>query len=182
MKNDYEIRGDITAIKINSPKYGMFETLISTSKLERVKEYPNSWHVRWDESKKSFIVQGRMPREKGKQKCVYLHRWIMNCPEGMQVDHINHDSLDNTDNNLRIVTQYENQQNMKGAKSSNLSSGILGVYWHKKSKRWQVLIQVNKVLKFIGYYNDIELAKKASIDARIKYMPFSQEAMKAVKA
>lgn len=42
---------------------------------------------------------------------IYLHRYLTNCPDNMDVDHINHDKYDNTRNNLRIVTHAVNCQN-----------------------------------------------------------------------
>jgi hypothetical protein len=42
---------------------------------------------------------------------VYLHRYLMDEPEGLVVDHINHETLDNRRTNLRSVTERENQYN-----------------------------------------------------------------------
>jgi hypothetical protein len=48
---------------------------------------------------------------------VYLHRLIMNCPKGQEVDHINRNKLDNTRENLRVVTHQQNVWNTPGRKS-----------------------------------------------------------------
>jgi hypothetical protein len=48
----------------------------------------------------------RLPDDKF--KTVYMHRLIMDCPEGKEVDHINGDTLDNRRENLRIVDKSEN--------------------------------------------------------------------------
>ena len=42
---------------------------------------------------------------------VLLHRWLMDFPTGLVVDHINWDRLDNRLENLRAVTQAENTRN-----------------------------------------------------------------------
>ena len=174
MKNEYEIRGEITAIIINSPKYGRHEALISTSKLERAKEFPNSWGVMWCETTRSFYVQGHLPRMKVKRKTVRLHRWITQSAVGMQVDHRDHDTLNNTDKNLRVVTRAENMQNYKGA-YVNSKSGIRGVSWCKVKKMWHATMSVNKKNKHIGYFDDIDEADHAAVQARMRHMPYSQE-------
>jgi len=45
---------------------------------------------------------------------VALHRWLMDFPDGLVVDHINWDRLDNRIENLRCVTQAENTRNAPG--------------------------------------------------------------------
>ncbi len=49
----------------------------------------------------------------GKKRTVSLHRLLMGEPKGMQVDHINGNTLDNRRSNLRVVTASENQKNGK---------------------------------------------------------------------
>lgn len=44
----------------------------------------------------------------------YLHREIMSAPCGYDVDHINHDTLDNRKSNLRICLHAENLRNRLG--------------------------------------------------------------------
>lgn len=44
---------------------------------------------------------------------VRLHRIITDAPEGLEVDHINHDPLDNRKVNLKVCTHAENMQNMR---------------------------------------------------------------------
>ena len=53
-------------------------------------------------------VQGYRRRE----SVIYMHRQIMNTPEGMLTDHRNGDGLMNLRENLRICTEAENTHNM----------------------------------------------------------------------
>lgn len=172
MKNDYEIRGDVTAIIINSTKHGRQECLISTSKFNLVNELPIRWYVH--KQRNTLYVKGNKPKSNGKRKDIFIHRIVSDAPSGMVVDHINHDTLNNTDDNLRVITNYDNGQNRKGAQS-NSKSGVRGVSWHKAAKKWCVQISVNKEVKHIGSFDDIHDAEHAAIQARAHHMPFSNE-------
>ena len=174
MKNEYEVRGDITAIIINSPKYGRKEALINTSKLQRAKDFPNTWYVSWNRITKSFYVYGAT-YENRKEKRVHLHRWVTNDNRGMIVDHFNHETLDNTDLNLRIVTGSGNQQNKKSA-NKNSKSGIRGVHWCRLYNKWVARITIERKTIHVGYFETIDSAEVAVLKARKKYMPNSQEA------
>lgn len=70
----------------------------------------------------------------------FVHRvvWLAfhgDVPEGLFLDHINGDRQDNRIVNLRVVTKQENAMNRKRA-NCNSKSGVRGVYFHKRSKRW----------------------------------------------
>lgn len=53
----------------------------------------------------------RFQRIKKVKTTIYMHREIANCPPGKEVDHINHDTLDNQRENLRCCTRAENMAN-----------------------------------------------------------------------
>ena len=67
---------------------------------------------------------------RGTRKLPSMHRLIMGNPEGMCVDHINGDTLDNRKENLRICTMSENSMNRR--LRSDSQSGYKGVYEIKK--------------------------------------------------
>ena len=96
--------------------------------------------------------------------------------EGFEVDHINHDRLDNRRSNLRVVTRSENRQNLIKPPSNN-STGILGVDWCKKSNIFRARVQKNGKLVFVDYFKTLPEAEKAITEVRSKYLPYSQEAM-----
>jgi len=147
--------------------------------LDKISEIKNRWFANWDKHTQSFYVMASVKKNNGKQKGVLLHRHLTNCPNGLQVDHVNHDTLDNRIKNLRIVTLSQNLQNLKGAYKNN-TSGIRGV--DKKDGRWRARIQVNKKPIHLGYFDNEHEAEKAAIQARIKYFPHSKEAMEHEKS
>jgi len=62
---------------------------------------------------------------------VYMHRFLLDAPNGMYVDHINHNTLDNRRANLRLVSNQENNANRNGGAYSTSKTGIRGVSIHK---------------------------------------------------
>jgi len=96
-------------------------------------------------------------------KTVFMHREIVDCPSGMQVDHINGNKLDNRKSNLRIVTQQQNLMN-KGVYKNN-KTGFKGVC--KDFGKYKATKKDNKKIH-IGVYKTPEEAAKAYDKAAIK--------------
>jgi hypothetical protein len=88
-----------------------------------------------------------------------------------QIDHINGDRSDNRILNLRNVTAHMNMQNQRTAHRSNLSSGILGVHFFKKTKRWRATIWANGKNNYLGYYGTAAEAEAAYLGAKAKLHP-----------
>ncbi|WP_078410266.1 HNH endonuclease [Priestia abyssalis] len=175
MKNEYEIRGDVTAIFVRN-KGVTHEALISTHRLQKAKEFPNTWYASWCPLRKAFYVAGHLPRNGGEMKNTSLHRWILGVKDkSIEVDHYDLDPLNNTDENLREVTKAQNLQNR--SLQSNNTSGYRGVCFHKKLKKWQANLRINGKYTYLGVYETKEEAAEVVKEARKKYMPFSKEAM-----
>src|ERR1035437_7781435 len=60
---------------------------------------------------------------------VYLHRFLLNAPKGIDVDHVNRDGLDNRRANLRLCTRPQNLANMRPGGGT---SRFKGVNWGKR--------------------------------------------------
>ncbi|MEN6337815.1 MAG: HNH endonuclease [Phycisphaerales bacterium] len=86
------------------------------------------------------------------RKYILMHRQIMNPPEGMQVDHMHGNRLDNTRAHLRICTPSENALNRR--KNAGSTSRYVGVYYDETRKKWIVKIRLNGKYKFVGQYDD----------------------------
>lgn len=92
------------------------------------------------------------------RKLIYMHRIITGCPENMQIDHKNHNPLDNRKINLRICTRSQNQQNQRSCQ--NKSSRYKGVSFHKPSNCWVARIRYHKKGFHLGYFtNETDAAK-----------------------
>lgn len=173
MKNKYEVRGEVTAIFLRRKDGTILETLIETTDLPKAQEFPNTWYAHWKEDIQSFYVHGHILQPNKKQKTFKLHRWLLDAPGELQVDHLNHNTLDNQRRNLRLVTNTQNGQNRKGANRNNKTSGIRGVSWHAKHRKWGVTIQLNGKRKHLGYFEDVYQAEQLMIEALKTYMPYA---------
>lgn len=81
-----------------------------------------------------------------------------------QLDHINGDASDNRIENLREASSSENMMNRRIF--SNNNSGHKGVSWSKSHNKWFVYMNVNKVRKNFGYYDDLEIAALLASEVR----------------
>ena len=124
--------------------------LIDNEDYELVSQY--KWFAH--KFKDKFYADANL-KKGNKYKTIRMHRVIMNAPEGMEVDHINGDTLDNRKKNLRVCSKTQNRQNIHHGYGK---SSYKGVYWHKYTKKWCAQI---KRSTFIGYFDSEEEAARA---------------------
>lgn len=152
-ENKYEFHNDYVIGYLN--KGGTF--FIDADDYELVRPYC------WCETTGGYLV-ARNPED---GKLLKLHRLIMNAPDGMIVDHINHDVRDNRKRNLRVVNDQNSNRNI-GLKSNN-KSGVTGVCWVKREKKWRAEIRIDNKGICVGRFDDISDAVAARKAAEEKY-------------
>lgn len=91
----------------------------------------------------------------------YVHRLIWSyfngpIPKGMSIDHINHDTLDNCIENLRLVKHQDNHRNQR--LRTNNTSGYNGVAHDKNRNRWIARITVDGKNIILGRFDTIQEA------------------------
>lgn len=104
-------------------------------------------------------------------RCVKAHRviWALyygEWPKG-DIDHINGNRADNRVSNLRLVDHQTNCKNQR--LRSNNSSGITGVYWYARGRKWVAYINVDGSMKYLGRFDVLEEAVEARAAADEKY-------------
>jgi hypothetical protein len=90
------------------------------------------------------------------------HRLIWKMAHGSDPDEIDHVDGDRTNNllsNFRSVSRQQNNQNMKRRKDN--SSGVVGVYWIARKRRWSAEIRANGRRSHLGYYAEFDEAVAA---------------------
>lgn len=74
---------------------------------------------------KGYALRNSKPDKDGARTIIRLHREILSAPNGLSIDHINGNSLDNRKVNLRFCTHAENLCNRKVSSASK--TGVKGV-------------------------------------------------------
>ncbi len=133
--------------------------IIDIEDVDKIKTH--TWH-RNKQRKNNYITAGkRLHFEGSNGGTIQLARYIVNCPKGMVVDHINGNVSDNRKSNLRICTHQQNSSNM--AIRPNNTSGHIGVHWSKsrESTKWacyQAYVSKNGH----RYYKDFRVSNYSS--------------------
>lgn len=121
-----------------------YVALVDDDNYERLSQY------RW------YLASGRYaarsgPRSKGEHGPVFMHHDVAGKPgKGLEIDHINRNTLDNQRSNLRVATRSQNTQNtVRPKRGKPKSSQFRGVYWDKTKKSWRVAVTLNRKRVFI---------------------------------
>ncbi len=94
---------------------------------------------------------GYAARQQGR-KTIYMHRQIMDPPDGMMVDHVNRNKLDNRRTNLRVCTRRENILNQAGKRTSR--SRFKGVEYRKGRDKCFARIRFRGKRLWLGTFED----------------------------
>lgn len=117
------------------------------------------------------IIKGKWYKRvklKGKSYKVHCIIWEMHngpIPEGYEIDHIDHNKINNAIWNLRLVTRKENSHNLPLYCTNK--TGYRGVYVEKG--KYRAYIKVDGKSIHLGTFDDIEEAIKCRILNEIRY-------------
>ena len=98
-------------------------------------------------------------------KFIGYHRalWILthgDIPDGMVVDHINRNTLDNSIDNLRLVTRSQNSMNAKGKAGAKYSKNVYEDFSWKGTKKYRAQVMFDGKVVRVGGYDTIEQAER----------------------
>jgi len=123
------------------------------------------WRARDNYGRTRYAVRGRY-----KASTVIMHRMIMDAPEGVEVDHIDGNGLNNQRSNLRLCSSSENKwngckRNWNGKSTLSKYKGVTSIRYKKKDGtvriRWVAQIRHNWKPIYIGMYDTEEEAAEA---------------------
>jgi len=137
--------------------------IVDPEDFERLNKY--KWYAARDT--RTFYAH-RKKRVGKKYVSIGMHRQILNPPDHLMVDHINHNGLDNRKANLRLATSAQNSYNRRQVRKDK-SSKYIGVSWREWTKKWAVIICYKRKNIIIGYFEDEIQAAKEYDKAAKKY-------------
>lgn len=125
----------------------------------------HKWHARWNAFTNSFYAYRssavHLPDGRRVKRSFAMHRELLKLEVGdtRQVDHRDHDTLNNTRKNLRVASRSQNQHNTR--RHADGSSGFKGVHWHSARQCWIARIRVNGAEQHLGVFDSAEDAARA---------------------
>jgi len=85
-----------------------------------------------------------------------LHRVILRAPQGVEVDHINRNRLDNRRCNLRFATSGEQARNV--SLNARNTTGYKGVSFLQGAQRWSATVKFEGAAYYMGVFRSPEAA------------------------
>jgi len=120
-----------------------------------------SWYL----SDKGYAV--RNADVDGGKRPIRMHRVLLGAPDGVDVDHIDGNRLNNTRGNLRLCERRQNLMNSR--KRTATTSKFKGVYWLAANRKWRAKINIEGKSKHLGCFAAEEDAARAYDQAAKTY-------------
>ena len=148
-QNNIIICGDHSLVELYDKNFNVRgHAIIDTADVDLVKT--RRWKI-WG----TYVVASRPSH-------ILMHRFLLNAPGGLEVDHINRRRFDNRRPNLRLSDRSGNAKNL--SRRHDNTSGVIGVYLDKRRGKWYAQIHTDGKTFNLGTF----LTKDEAISARIK--------------
>lgn len=163
--NQYDLSGKYGVGFTTTPdSYGRYEFYFDLEDYDKIKNY--CWYF----NKRDYLQASNIDNTYIETKRLLMHQLILPIDNNKNVpDHIHGEKSknDNRKENLRIATISQNAMNAK--LRINNTSGITGVCWNEKIKKYRAYIQKDGKNYNLGFFANLEDAVKARKEAEIKY-------------
>ncbi len=139
---------------------------LSGGKFHAVVDYTSEPFIRqwrWNLSSQGYAH--RTITLAGERHTIWMHRVLCCAPNGIEVDHINGDPLDNRTDNLRLVTHGQNMKNRRRNICRRNGIRFKGVYKNANcstyTARLTAVVDGERVHLYLGSFTDQESAARA---------------------
>lgn len=151
--NKYDLSGDYGIVYTNKNEVGYFD----------LSDYELIKNLCWSITPRGYLIAYNPKTNKN----IFMHRLIMNAPEDLVVDHINHNVVDNRKQNLRLCSVQEN--NMNSGLSKKNTSGVIGVCTELTTGKWKAQISYYEEVIYLGLFDNKDDAIKTRLKAELEY-------------
>lgn len=127
--------------------------IVDTKDFEWLSQW--NWCAKWYPKEKTFYAV----RKDYKGKIRKMHRILLGEPQGKEVDHRDHNTLNNQRGNLRPCTHGQNVCNSKNRRDN--TSGFRGVWFDKRRNNWTAETRYRGKHIFVGSFLSPAEAAKA---------------------
>lgn len=172
--NNYIVdkENNIVKIELNRRNSENMWVIIDLEDLDKVINFPYTWYAKYSANAKGYYACATQYLPELKHgRTILMHQFIMGLDKTARefnVDHENHNTLDNRKENLRITNVPDNGKNRE-SRNINNKSGYRNVSWD--GSVWIVQLQVNGKGTCLGRFSKdrLEEAGKFAKEMREKY-------------
>src|SRR5687768_15719892 len=107
-KRQIQVDGDVAYVELTQGQWSIIDVVDIPLVSQR------NWCASYNTSIGSYYVTSKRRKDEEGSRTIYLHRFLTGASSDKVVDHINHNTLDNRRDNLRVCTNWQNNQNRKG--------------------------------------------------------------------
>ena len=126
---------------------------------------PRVSRFKWSYSGNGYAI--RAEAVEGRRIYIYMHRFVLNAPDGVEVDHIDLDKLNNSRVNLRLCTPTQNKANRLA--QANGESAFKGVCYSHPHGCWKAEIKAAGRKMHLGLYESEQQAALAYAAAALRF-------------
>jgi hypothetical protein len=162
--NLIRLDGDLAYIVMDRRDGAEVETVIDAADLPKALALGNKWMAQWDPRGRQFRPSAKLMRS-GRRETILLYRHLIDAPDGLLVDHINGNPLDNRRTNLRLTTSAQNNQNSVWFHPRS-NTHIRGVCWDKVHRKYIAHVALGGKKAYVGRFDTAQDAEAAVIKVR----------------
>lgn len=145
-KNEHRISQGIVYLDVSTKSHPDAIALVDEADLDLVLSTGGRWHAARGPNGLLYVTQ---------KNGGYLHRMLLGNPEGLEVDHISGNGLDNRRQNIRPATRGANGKNTRLYRSNK--SGVSGVM--DRGNGFEVWAVIGGRNQYVGKYSTLEEAR-----------------------